>query len=47
MKDLRCLLSFHKFVRRYSEGDASATPYYLECARCGKFVDIVPKIGGN
>ena len=46
MKDLRCLLSFHKFIRRHSLDDPGATPYYLECARCGKYVDLTPKIGG-
>ncbi|CUR59513.1 hypothetical protein NOCA2610038 [metagenome] len=45
-KPLRCRLSFHAFVRKYSDGDLGANPYYLECTRCGKYVDLVPKIGG-
>ena len=45
-KPLLCLLSFHKFVRKHSGQVDAANPYYLECTRCGKYVDLVPKVGG-
>jgi hypothetical protein len=37
MKDLRCLLTRHKFVTRQSPDRSSS---YLECTRCGKIQDI-------
>jgi hypothetical protein len=40
-RDARCLLWMHHYVRRYSsEGDDTGSHAYLECTRCGRFLDV-------
>lgn len=41
-RPLRCLLGMHSYVRRYTPDPAgTGSHFYMECRRCGKFVDIV------
>ena len=39
-KDIRCILSFHHFVRKHDAHPETPSAFYYECSRCGKFRDV-------
>ncbi|MEV6490844.1 hypothetical protein AB0M20_19830 [Actinoplanes sp. NPDC051633] len=45
MKKIRCLLAWHKFERRHNAQAGDGSPYYWQCAFCGKERDV-PNISG-
>ena len=41
-KPLLCMVGWHSYERKHAvEGEG----YYAKCRRCGREVDIMPKIG--
>jgi hypothetical protein len=39
-KKMRCLIGWHKFVRRHNAQAGDSNAYYWQCAFCGKERDV-------
>jgi len=40
VKDWRCVLGWHRFVKRHDPAPETPSAFYNECVRCGKFRDV-------
>ena len=39
-RSLRCLTGWHKFEKRHNADAGAGTPFYYQCAQCGKHRDV-------